>query len=95
MLSKEYLSNGALKLSRLRPFNNEIPLTRENPSIVETTTYPNYEAFDHSQLNFFFSIINEDDPLVTESNKCLFKTDSEPWLYDRATAIYNFIYEKW
>ena len=89
VLSKEYLSNGALKLSRLRPFNNEIPLTRENPSIVETTTYPNYEAFDHSQLNFFFSIINEDDPLVTESNKCLFKTDSEPWLYDRATAIYN------
>ncbi len=89
VLSKEYLSNGALKLSRLKPFNNEVPLTRENPSVVETTTYTSYEAFDHSQLNFFFSIINEDDPLVTNPNKCLFRTDSEPWLYDRATAIYN------
>src|SRR5690606_25671777 len=33
-------------------------------------------------------IINEDDPLVTAPNQNPYKTDSEPWLYDRSSAMY-------
>jgi Secretion system C-terminal sorting domain len=89
VLPKQYLCNGALKLSRMKPLSNTIPATRENPSTVESLVDVNYSKYDHAQHNFFYSIINEDSPLVSNVNKCNYKTDSEPWLYDRVAAIYN------
>jgi len=89
VLPKNYLSDGALKLSRMLPLDNGVPLTRENPATVDAASYPGYVKKDHAQHNFFFSIINEDDPLVTIPNSCSYKTDFEPWLYDRVSAMYN------
>lgn len=85
---KQYLSEGALK-TRMLPLDNGVSLTRENPSVVDAATYPGYVKLDHAQHNFFFSIINEDDALVTVPNQCPYKTNFEPWLYDRSTAMYN------
>ncbi len=89
VFTKQFLSDGAVKLSRMLPLDAGVPLGRENPAIVDVATYPGYVKKDHGQHNFFFSIINEDDPLVTLPNSCPYKTDFEPWLYDRVTAMYN------
>lgn len=88
VLPQQYLSDGALK-TRMLPLDNGVPLTRENPTVVDNATYPGYVKLDHAEHNFFFSIINEDDPLVTVANQCPYKTAFEPWLYDRSTAMYN------
>lgn len=88
VLPKEYLCNGALK-TRMLPLDSSVPLTREDPYVVDAATYPGYVKKDHAQHNFFFSIINEDDPLVLPANECPYKTDFEPWLYDRVTTMYN------
>lgn len=85
---KQYLSDGALK-TRMLPLDNGVPLTRENPTIVDAATYPGYVKLDHAEHNFFFSIVNEDDPLVTVANQNPYKTAFEPWLYDRSTSMYN------
>lgn len=85
---KQYLSQGALK-TRMLPLDDGVPSSRENPSTVDAATYPGYIKVDHAQHNFFYSTINEDDPLVTVPNQCPYKTNFEPWLYDRSTAMYN------
>ncbi len=89
VLPKQYLCNGALKNARMKPMSNTIPATRENPSTVEALIDINYSKLDNAQHNFFYSIINEDSPLVTNANKCQYKTESEPWLYDRVSTMYN------
>lgn len=89
VLPKNYLSDGALKLSRMLPLDNGVPSTRENPANVDVATYAGYLKHDHAVHNFYFSIVNQDDALVTTPNQCPYKVDSEPWLYDRSTAMYN------
>jgi hypothetical protein len=89
VLPKQYLCNGALKLSRMKPISNSVPATREDPATVEAMTDVNYSKYDRAQHNFFYSIINEDSPLVTTANKCNYKTDFDTWLYDRASTMYN------
>lgn len=89
VLPKNYLAEGGLKLSRMLPLDASVPNTRESPTTVDAATYTGYLKHDHAMHNFYFSIVNQDDPLVTPANQCPYKTDSEPWLYDRATAMYN------
>jgi hypothetical protein len=54
------------------------------------TSYPGYEEGDHAQVNFFYSIINDDDPVtgpkIWENTNPFLDTD-DPWLYDRAAAM--------
>jgi hypothetical protein len=91
VLPREVLCQGALKLTRMTPFSTSITETRDDPvSIDATGTWPAFEEMDRSIKNNFYTLINEDDLLVTTVNSCLYKTDSEPWLYDRASAMYVF-----
>lgn len=93
MLPKEVLAEGALDLRRSTPFTNTIPEVREDPAeIQEIARWPGYEESDRSFKNFFYTVINEDDPLVTQyGNKMLtdYRHDAEPWLYDRAATFFQ------
>jgi hypothetical protein len=88
VLPKAHLAQGALKLTRMDPVDDAVTETRDNPTTMDNATFTGFREMDHAQKNFFYSIINEDDPLVTAANRCPYKTDFEPWLYDRASAIY-------
>lgn len=89
VLPKSWTCNGALTARRMDPLDNGVSATRENPATNDgIATWPGYTERDHAQHNNFFSIINEDDAAVTVANQCPFRTDFEPWLYDRASAMF-------
>jgi hypothetical protein len=92
VLPKEYLTQGAIRPSQMLPLDPSVPLTRENPSTVAATNYTGFKKHDHAVHNFFFTLINEDDPLVSVANQIPYKTSYEPWLYDRASAMYNLYF---
>lgn len=89
VLPKSMLAAGAISARRMDPLDAGVPDTRENPATTDAiATWPGYTERDHAQHNFFYSLINEDDPGVTVGNQCPFKTDFEPWLYDRGAAMF-------
>jgi hypothetical protein len=92
LLPKAVLAQGVLSLRRSEPFADHIAETRDDPALMDATEHwPGYEEADRAFKNFFYTSINEDDPLVTgyESGQRVdYKTESEPWLYDRASAFY-------
>lgn len=89
VLPKAWLSASGLKTPML-PMGDSVAQSRLNPATV-ASSYPGYLEADHAQVNFFYTIINDDDPLVgapTENNTNAFLTDYEAWLYDRGMAMY-------
>ncbi|MFK7695563.1 hypothetical protein [Paenibacillus sp. HJGM_3] len=88
VLPPEHLSKGMLR-ARMDPFVSGISDTRDNPTVMAATEhYPGYSEYDYSSKNFFYTIINEDDPGVSANNLNPYKSDYEPWLYDRSSAMY-------
>ncbi|MBA4389115.1 MAG: hypothetical protein C0404_14175 [Verrucomicrobia bacterium] len=88
VLPKAHMCLGMFRTG-MDPMSDTIPSARENPSVMDATEHwPGFLEADHASHNFFFSIINEDDPLVTTANRCPYKTDSEPWLYDRSSTMF-------
>ncbi|MGI8784607.1 MAG: hypothetical protein ACR2L2_13255 [Acidobacteriota bacterium] len=88
VLPKEHLSKGILR-TRTTPFDNGITETRDDPFVTDATEqYLGYTEYDLAAKNFFFTIINEDSPGIAAKNLNPYKTDFEPWLYDRSSAMY-------
>jgi len=88
VLPKEYLCNGMIKPARMLPLDNGVPENREDPAAVrQMAAVSGYAVQDHAQHNFFFSIIG-DNPRVAAENRCPFKSQFEPWLYDRSSTMY-------
>ncbi|HEY3280976.1 MAG TPA: hypothetical protein VGN26_01765 [Armatimonadota bacterium] len=46
-------------------------------------------AFDRGQIDFFSTAINDTGPKAAPDTRIPYKTDNEPWLYDRAQAFLN------
>ena len=89
VLPKEVLTKGVLKLTRMAPFAYDVTEEREDPYAIKAIqNWLGYEKLDHIFHNQLFTHVNEDDPAVTEENKCKYKTAFEPWLYDRASTMY-------
>ncbi len=92
LLPKAVLSQGVLSLRRSTPFADHITETRDDPSVMDATEHwPGYEEADRAFKNFFYTSINEDDPLVSgygSGQLVDYKAESEPWLYDRASAFF-------
>ncbi|MBW7996477.1 MAG: hypothetical protein FVQ81_07920 [Candidatus Glassbacteria bacterium] len=89
VLPKEYLCNGSLKLTRMLPIDDSVPEYHENSDEVDAITlWPDYRKMDHAQHNNFFTLLNECRSPVAERNLCPYKTEYEPWLYDRSTAMF-------
>ena len=90
VLPASLLSRGLLKFGPMRPFATAVSETRDDPAAMDATEhYPEYQEQMYASKNFFFAHINEDDARVTAANQTPYKTDSEPWLYDRVTAFYG------
>jgi len=88
VLPADYLCRGAVKPARMRPFA-DVPPEREVPAVFSAIFgRSGYDIADHARHNFFYTIINRDDPRVAPGNLCPFKTQSEPWLYDRSSAMF-------
>jgi len=90
LLPAARLSAGLLKTMPMQPFDASVVEARDNPATMDATEhYPAFREQEHASKNFFYTAIGEDDPAVTAGNRCPYKTDSEPWLYDRASAFFN------
>lgn len=92
LLPKALLCQGTLNLRRCTPFADAIVETRDDPNVMDATEHwPGYEEADRAFKNFFYTSINEDDPQVTgydSGQRVDYKAESEPWLYDRASAFF-------
>jgi len=89
VLPADWLVRGALKSSRSMAFEGDNPESRDNPAAVDAiSSWPAYQEAEHALKNNFYSVINRDDPAVTAGNQCPYKTDREPWLYDRAATMF-------
>jgi hypothetical protein len=89
VLPADHLAKGALKLTRMDPFDPGIGEGRDDPFAMDAVAHwPDYEEQQHAAKNNSFTLVNEDDPRVDPRNYCPYKTDYEPWLYDRASSLY-------
>src|SRR5262249_4308623 len=88
-LPKEQLVKGILRPGQMNPLEPTVPEQRENPNTTDATaTWPRFLEEEHAAVNFFYTILNQDDPAVLPANEIPYKTDYEPWLYDRSSAMY-------
>ncbi len=87
VLPKEQMCRGILKPPRMEPFAESISPTRDDPFVMQPILHwPGNQEQMLAQKNFFFTIVNQDDPLDT--NLCRYTTEYEPWLFDRSASIY-------
>ena len=93
LLPKAVLAQGVLTLRRSEPFAASISATRDDPVAEDAVEHwPGYEEADRAFKNNFFTSINEDDPQVTtygDGHLNPYKTDDEPWLYDRSSTFFH------
>lgn len=88
-LPASWLSNGVLRGSQTLPFDPGNPPTRDDPAVMDALpVWPGFQEQDRAHKNDFYTVINEDDPMVAPENLCPYKTDFEPWLYDRASVMF-------
>jgi hypothetical protein len=89
VLPKDWLGMGVLKGNRSVAFDASNTEPRDNPfTNAAIDHWPDYVEADRAAKNNFYSLINQDDPGVTLANQCKYKTDFEPWLYDRASSMF-------
>ena len=90
VLPREWLSLGALKGNRSLAFDAGNAEPRDNPSGNDAIEHwPAYTEADRAAKNNFYTIVNQDDAAVSAGNRCPYKTDFEPWLYDRAASMFT------
>jgi len=89
VLPPALLSSGVLRSGPMLPFASSVTEARDDPAVMDATEhYAGTLELDHAQKNFFYTHVHQDDPAVMEANQIPYKTDGEPWLYDRASAFY-------
>ncbi|HPN80085.1 hypothetical protein [Dokdonella sp.] len=89
VLPKDWLGMGALRGTRNAPFDATNLEARDNPSTnAAIEHWPAYLEADRAAKNNFYSLVNQDSAAVTVANQCHYKTDFEPWLYDRAASMF-------
>lgn len=87
---KDYMAKGVLKLTRMNPVHDDILETRDDPYDLDYTLMDSGRVHESAGKNFFYTIINEDTDLslLAADEICNYKTESEPWLFDRSAAMY-------
>ncbi|MCC6593159.1 MAG: hypothetical protein IT479_07780, partial [Xanthomonadales bacterium] len=89
VLPGSWLAQGLLKSSRSTPFDASNGEARDDPATMDgIASWPGTQEAERALKNNFYNVINRDDPLVTPANQCPYKTDREPWLYDRGGTMF-------
>src|SRR5262249_53434991 len=61
-----------------------VPETRDNPAVMDAMNFSGYTEYDYAEKNFFYTIINQNGTTPID-----YKTQAEPWLYDRSAGMYE------
>src|SRR5262249_11142934 len=80
VLPKEYLAKGMFDAQTV-PTTGGVAETRDDPAVMNSMTFSGYTEYDYAEKNFFYTIINQNPGITVD-----YKTQSEPWLYDRSSA---------
>ena len=90
VLPATHMSKGALRPMRMTPMAASVPEAREDPAAMDAiATWPGFEEMDHAAKNNLYTVINEDDPRVTDPlNLNQYKTEFDTWLYDRSSTMF-------
>jgi hypothetical protein len=89
VLPPAWLTQGVLRPGPMDPFDPAVTEARDDPAVMDATEhYPGYREQQFALKNFFYTSINADDPRVSAANLAPYRTDAEPWLYDRASTFY-------
>jgi hypothetical protein len=83
VLPKDYLALGMLD-SQTQPTANGVAATRDDPAVMNSMTFPGYTEYDYAEKNFFYTTINQNGSTPID-----YKTQPEPWLYDRSSGMYE------
>jgi hypothetical protein len=92
VLPGSWMSRGLLRAGRMDSFDSVVAETRDSPATMDATQqYGGYLEMQYASKNFFYTAINEwgSDTPPSVSNQNPYRTDDEPWLYDRASAFYS------
>lgn len=85
-LPADWLSRGVLKTTRVLPSDPSNGPGRDSPTAMHAVaTWPGTQEAERAHKNNFYSTINEDTP---GNVACQYKTEREPWLYDRAATTF-------
>jgi hypothetical protein len=89
VLPAQWLVRGLLKSSPGTPLHPSIAETRDDPAAMDAVArWDGFQEAERAFKNNFHSVINRDDPGVVAANRCPYKSDREPWLYDRAATMF-------
>jgi hypothetical protein len=83
VLPKEYLAKGMLD-ARTDPTAYGVTEPRDDPAMMDSMTFSGYTEYDYAEKNFFYTIINQNPDINID-----YKTQAEPWLYDRSSGMYE------
>jgi len=93
VLPASWMVRGALKSSRSTPLDPSNTEARDSPASNDgIAQWPAFQEAERALKNNFYAVINRDDPAVTAANQCPYKTQREPWLYDRAATMYGLYF---
>lgn len=89
VLPAETLVKGVMRGARMSRTSPSMPETRDDPAAMDAILrWPAQQESERAHKNNFYSVINQDDPLVAPANQCPYKVDFEPWLFDRASTMF-------
>ena len=86
VLPAAYLALGMLD-SQTDPTNSSVAETRDDPAVTDAMTFTGYTEYDSAEKNFFYTIDNQNGGTPID-----YKTQAEPWLYDRSSAMYELYF---
>lgn len=89
VLPRGWLAQGLLRPARSLPLASDNLEPRDDPQANDNIAHwPEYQESERALKNNFYSVVNQDDARVTAANQCPYKTEREPWLYDRSATMY-------
>lgn len=89
VLPRDWLVRGVLKSSRSTPFDATNTDARDSAAANDAIAHwPETQEAERAHKNNFYTVIRRDDPSVPLSLYPPYKTDREPWLYDRAATMF-------
>ncbi len=90
VLPAQWLSRGVVRAAQMLPFDAVVTEARDSPAVMDATErYPDYLEQQYASKNFFYTAINEFGSDTPPTDLDPYRTDSEPWLYDRASTFYS------
>ncbi len=91
VLPREWLARGLLTSMRSTPFDATNQEPRDDPAANDAVLHwPDFQEAERANKNNFYSVVNQDPGSVSSPNP--YRTQTEPWLYDRASTMFRLYF---